>query len=176
MTERRQMTKAPVPPPGKSLWTLARLEAELRIDRDGLDECVIMQPELYYHVASGHAMAVAERDALKLDFEQEEAKEGLSIRRAAAQIEEKLTEASLRDRLKTAKGLADLERDLQDAKAEAERWSALRDAYSQRSYMLRELVALHLSRLGGSSMGGAKAELADARHAQMGELRRNRGR
>jgi len=41
--------------------------------------------------------------------------------------------------------------------------------------MIRELVALHLSRAASTSMGGARDNLADKRREDLGAVRRNRG-
>jgi len=152
-------SKAPEPI-GEIERFLHKYKGELRIDRDGLDDCVIRQPELFYHVAATLAVATAERDAVKLQLEEAEAHESHSIRRAAVQLEEKLTENSLKERLRMSSKLQALEQELLVAKADVEALAAMKEAFSQRSWMIRELVALHLSRAASTSMGGARDNLA----------------
>lgn len=122
-----------------------RLRDALVIERDALSECLIEQPQLYYDVASGHAESVARRDALKLDSEEAQAEVDKRIRADAVAKDTKLTEAAIQQQLKLDAKVTELAHRSLQAREEADRWAALREAYQQRSFMLRELVALHVS-------------------------------
>jgi hypothetical protein len=153
---------------------LDEYRGRLIIDRDDLDTALQQQPELFYHVADALVQAVAERDACKLELEEALAREDKSLRVAAAKTDGKLTEAAIRQQLALVPVIQDLERELLDLKRAADSWQALKEGYTQRSYMLRELVGMYLSRLSSGSMSGPRADISDAHHEKQAELRRNR--
>jgi hypothetical protein len=148
----------------------------LVIDKDDLNECLSQQPELYFHVSDAHALAIAERDEAKLDFEVAEAEEAQKIRDKYAEKEEKLTEGGLKEQLRLSKKLDGLRAAQVERKALVEKWAALKESYSQRSYMLRQLVPMYISRFASSGMrvGGLDA-MADAVHERAGSVRETRG-
>lgn len=125
-----------------------RLRGSLAIDRDAIGECLIEQPQLYYDVASGHAESAARRDALKLETEEAQAGVDQRIRADAAGRGDKITEAAIQQQLRLDISVADLARRGLAAREETDRWAALKEAYQQRSFMLRELVALRVSERG----------------------------
>lgn len=148
----------------------------LAIDRDHLDDCLVEQPELYYHVSEQYSLAVAERDATKLDLDHTEAKEAQRFRDEAVKLEEKLTVDGLKEKLVLSPKLQDLREELIRQKAKIDAWSSLLEALRQRSYMLRELVAIQLSRLAttGSVTASRDSMISDARVRQGEERRRRR--
>lgn len=152
--------------------TQARFRALLAIEVHDLDECLMQQPELFEHVARAYVEATAERDALKLDLDEAEAAADAVIRADADDKKERITEAAIKQRLTLHPTVKDLNRALLQAKADADSWLALKESFQQRSYMLKELVALHLSRLAGASVGSAYGELADANRARFDPRRR----
>ena len=144
-----------------------RLRDSLVIDRDGLGECLIEQPQLYYDVASAHVESVARRDALKLDVEEVQAKVDKRIRDEAATKDTKITEASIQQTLRLDLKVADVARRSLAAREESDRWAALKEAYQQRSFMLRELVALRISERGDIALANgagqrSRSSVADA--------------
>lgn len=155
---------------------IKRYRKDLAIDKDHLDDCLSKQPELYYHVAEAHSQAVADRDALKVDIELAEAEEGRRIRDEAAQLDEKLTEASLREQLTLTPRLQRLRQERLELEALINSWLALKESYQQRSYMLRELVPMYLSRLSSGSVRapGPRQQLADEIRDRAGEERTRR--
>jgi len=150
----------------------------LAIERDNLDACLVEQPEVYYRVAQAFSIAVAERDAVKLDLEEARAELDIQFRKQAAEAEEKMTEASLQQKLRVAPKMQKLERDFLQVKAIADDWQALKESFQQRSFMLRELVALQISqRYDEGAAGGAQsshARLAGATKDRTDALRRER--
>lgn len=137
-----------------------RYKKYLAIDRDGLDDCLIKQPELFYHVSEQYTLAVGRRDAAKLELEKVEAEISQSIRENALKREEKVTEAGIAEKITIAPRVYTLRFDLLQLKGEVDKWLAMKEAYQQRSFMLRELVPIHLSQLysGTSSVRGDISE------------------
>lgn len=155
--------------------TLPDLRSKLSIDKDDLDEALVEQPDLYYHVADAYVTAVAERDSAKLNLEQATAVLDEQFRKQAIEDEEKMTEAALRNKITSAPRIQVLEKELLYLRAEADRWQALKEAYQQRSFMLRELVAMYVRRLGDLSIDrgshDARSAIAQANHDEAGRIR-----
>ena len=147
----------------------------LAINSNQLDICLTEQPESYYHVAVGYAEAVAERDSVKLALEELQAKLDQDFRAEALRKDEKVTEGGLQQKLRTMPKVQELQQKFLDARTEAESWLVLKEAFQQRSFMLRELVALFIAQRRDLDMeagaGQAKANLAESNRT---ELRRRR--
>lgn len=151
---------------------LVRLERHLRIDRDDLDTCLIEQPDRYYHVAMACAVAVSDREAAKLDLEDLSAKLDKDIRARAASREEKITEAKIQQEIKSDSDYQEQRALLAQIDARIGALQALKEAFSQRSFMLRELVALTVSER--SARAGATGSYeARGRTAQQAEEARS---
>lgn len=121
--------------------TIAELKTFLQINVDDLDSALQEQPQLFYDVAEACTNANAARDGVKLDLDELMAKQDGELRAKVAAGDGKMTEAALAQRLREVPEVKELTRDLLDLKAEAERWLALKEAFQQRSFMLRELVS-----------------------------------
>lgn len=158
--------------------SLDTLRGQLAIDTDALDACLEEQPDLYWHVSEQYADAVARRDAAKLTLEQVMAELDEKFRSAAAAADQKITETALQRKLATSPRIQELERKLLELRADADKWQALKEAFQQRSFMLRELVAMLIARMGNLSlergMRGVQGDLNDARVARVAEARRQR--
>jgi hypothetical protein len=153
---------------------LERYRRKLAIDRDDLDLCLQEQPELFYQVSEGQVLANASRDATKLMLEEAEAAEDDRLRTQAAKHAEKITEPEIKRAIKQAPEVKRLGQEYLEFKTLAARWGVLKESYEQRSYMLKELVSTHLSRISArGSMGGARDEIiARSRSLMEGEERR----
>lgn len=177
MPERRKPVE-----PERKLSPIARFRAQLIIDRDDLDTCLAEHAEIAEHVGTAHAEAVAERDACKLELEIAEADEAQKIREKAATMEEKLTEASLREQLTLSKRLQNLKKEQILLKKEIDELASLRDAFQQRGQMLaRGLAPMWVARMAGRDSVSARGQMsdairanADAERAKIGTGRRNR--
>jgi len=148
-------------PEPKPRSKLEQFRALLAIDRDALDSCLVEQAELFFHVADAHARAVAVRDGAKLDIEQAEAAADVRLRAQAAAREEKLTEPAIMHKLRLDPKLVEMRNKLLECQQAVGQWAALKEAYLQRNYMLKEIVAMHLSRLSGSSISETRARWAE---------------
>jgi len=160
---------------------VTELKNSLQIDRDDLDTCLVQQPGLFYHVAEQYSLAVSQRDEAKLALEEKTAELDKQVREAAVQADEKLTEAGIQNRLRTMPKIKELQRDHLELRTQADSLLALKEAYMQRSYMLKELVALQLSQFHGLAVErgstSARHELGDRNRQRGEELRKEeRGR
>lgn len=148
----------------------------LQIDKNDLDLCLVEQPEVYYHVSEELVKANAHRDAAKLELEELQAQKDKEIRENALKLEEKLTETAIQNKLRTLPVIKEAQADFLEKRQTADQWSALKEAFSQRSFMLRELVALviaqrhDLAMEGGS--GQARGNLATSNREEAGKIRR----
>src|SRR3990167_3773960 len=147
----------------------------LRIDADALDGCLTEQPDLYYHVAERYARVWAERDAAKLDVDELSAELDQEIRAEALEKDVKITEAQLQNKIRTTPSMKKVVRQLAELRTEADAWAAMKEAFQQRSFMLRELVSLQISQLRELSLErnvpADRARLGDVASARVQEAR-----
>lgn len=120
------------------------LRAHLTIRRGNLDEELIRQPQLFYEAGEAYALAVSRRESAKDALKQVAAELYLRLRRKLAD-KERVTEATLNANVETHPEHAAARVAFAEAQAEVEAADALKEAYSQRAWMLKELCALHLA-------------------------------
>jgi len=167
---------------------------KLAIDRVNLDDCLVEQPELYYHVANNHVLAAAERDAAKIEYDDAFAEEDNKLRKrladeeAAAEDEDNpkkkkgrgagpggMTETAIKNQLTQLARLRDLQWAYFEKKKAADLWSVLKEGFGQRSKMLPELVALMLSQWRDHAIANAgnkaRGDMSDNIREQAGKLR-----
>lgn len=149
---RARHDNTPIRPRNREEPTLQELEGSLEIDQDDLDSCLTRQPGLFNLVANQVITANSRRDTLKMQLEEVRAQLDQDIRQKAQEDSEgdnapkmKLTETAIQNQLRTMPRLKEAQRELMTASTQAERWQALKEAYLQRSYMLKELVAIQLA-------------------------------
>lgn len=128
------------------------LRGQLVIDPDDLHSGLVEQPDLFYHVSESFAKAVSKRDEQKLQLEELTAELDQQLRRAYAQRQEKSTEASIQNALRGMPKIRTAEREFLKARLDADMWQALKEAFQQRSFMLRELVSLKLRQMEALSL------------------------
>lgn len=151
----------------------------LKIDRDALDDCLVEQPELFYHVSENYVVAVSERDGAKLDLEEAIAEEDQKVRATQSNKDKKdrMTEGAIYNSIITMPRIKKLNDAFLSSKTEADLWGALEKAYSQRLSALRELVALRMKELYSIAMksgaADARGTLRDAAASAAQTLRRN---
>jgi len=117
----------------------------LKIDKDELDRHLVEQPEIFYRISKKLADCISERDAAKENLAVIDAHLDVRLRREASEDGTKLTENSLRAAIQTHKEHLDEHDNYLGSIQEASEWAALKDAFQQRAYMLRELVALYIA-------------------------------
>lgn len=138
---------------------LRDFEEELQVDQDDIDDAVIRQPELFWHVSEQLVYAIDLRDTIKKELDEAEADEDNKIRALAEANEEKITEPFVKKQIAAQPKIQRLNRELLDAKKQAALWEAMKESFSQRSYAVNKLADLHISRSIGA---GGSVNLKDA--------------
>ncbi len=113
----------------------------LAIDKQALDDEVMKQPALYYEVSEAYAQAVAERDVLKEELAVTDARLYGSNRKADA----KATDTAIKSRINIESSHQQAFSEYVEAKEYADKLGALKDAFNQRSEMLKALGRLYAS-------------------------------
>ncbi len=121
------------------------LKEGLRINKAALDDELVRQPFLFFDVAERLTEANAHRDALKEELARVDAEVAASVREDYAKAKVRATDATVlsevmqdpKHQRASAKYLA--------AKRDADLMAALKDAFHQRGYMLRDLASLYVS-------------------------------
>jgi hypothetical protein len=150
--------------------SLEELEKGLRIDRDDLEEAEVAQPMSYYEVAKQAAIYTSQRDAAYQAIKEVTAEEDQKVR-SSIPADEKVTEKSIESEVRTSKRVKEANaRHLQLAEKSA-LWGALLQAFTMRSYALKDLVAMRLKEY-SMSAGYAEAEAENIRR-QANDARRN---
>lgn len=157
-------SSTPMPParptrgrrPPEDFDDIADLEALLAIDENGLEEALRDQPTLFYRISKAYALEVSRRDAAKQALADAEARADLDIRDEAREDEAtarrnkdeskiKLTESEVKARV-ALDGNVVRARDALASRSETlARLTALREAYQQRSYALKDLASLYIA-------------------------------
>lgn len=121
------------------------LKSRLAIDKNNIDQEVIEQPELYYHAAEQAAMATSEYDAKKEESKRVFAEVYSEYRTESESIGKKATEASLNAQVEIDTRVVQIKEELTKALLNKETSAALKEAFIQRGYMLKELCSMYVS-------------------------------
>lgn len=128
----------------------------LTIDQDNLEGCLVEHAQLFFKISMQAVNSNAERDAAKLRAEHLHADLDGKARTELSKNDGKVTETMVSNHIKNDENMQKAQAKLQKAKVAAEEWAALKEAFYQRGYMLRELVQLTLKSM---SMDGEVAGL-----------------
>lgn len=123
---------------------IKNLESKLAIDEHALDVALRDHPDTFYRVAMELALAVSLRDEAKQDLEEVEAEVDMELRKDAATIGAKTTEKEIESNKKVDKNVRAATDRFMEARYNAAKWTALKDAFEQKSYALSKLVDLYL--------------------------------
>lgn len=126
-----------------TLKTLSDLQQQLQIDKMVLDDEVIRQPMLFFEVSDQLTEAMAERDAAKEELAAVDAELDQKIRKKLSSGQARVTEGLITSHVITSPEHEKAFTAYLNAKTRSDKLEALKDAFKQRSFMLRDLVALH---------------------------------
>lgn len=141
---------------------LSRYASYLRIDRDNLDDEVSRHAEYYEKVAEIHVLAIAAHDALSQDLDEAIVREDPKVRERLAEEGKKTpTETAVKNAIKDSPKIQKLAREVLSAKLRVDRAAVLKESFGQRSYMLKELVGLYISRRLSTGAHTAREDLQD---------------
>lgn len=156
------------------------LKAGLAIDKNSLDDILIHQPDLLYDIGLMYVQAVDIRDVLKSELAEKDAEICEEIREENKDVKPKLTEACLTNQVLMDDKHKRAYSKYSDAKREAAELGELKDAYSQRSYMIKDLCNLYINEYfirSAESIGTVKDNTAaEAKEAQSSRRRPTRRR
>lgn len=122
--------------------TLSEAKTYLRIDRDKLDEAIMEQPMLFHEVSAMLVVAKEAKDMAKLERDRVEAETAKDVRRDFVKNKTKYTEGTLREEIALDPDCSAAQDEYTKALSEVTAWEFMKEAFSQRSFMLRELAHL----------------------------------
>lgn len=122
----------------------AFLQERLEINKDNLDRELVEQAELFHRAAHAHALAISRRDELKEEIRLLSADLALLVRRKL-ESKGKVTEGLVQNHLESTPDYQQARQQFSEASREAEILGALKEAYAQRSWMLRELCGIYVA-------------------------------
>lgn len=138
------------------------LKKLLAIDKANLDDEVARQPMLFYEIAEKCEEASAQADTLKEHLASVDA--GLDGEIRQDLDGEKYTEAMVKNQIILDKAHVEAYKQYLSAKTTAGKLTALKDAFKQRGYMLRDLASLYsASYFEQSSIQADRARYEDRR-------------
>lgn len=149
---------------------IAELEKAMQIDPHALDEALIRQPDAFYRVSQRLALMLSKRDAAKQGLQELEAEVDRDIRKSSALAEIKSSEAQIKSLVRLDRDVKAAERELLDLNRDVAQWQALKEGFQQRSYVLKDLVSLHVANYFGDSTNSRA--INHAKDRQVEEVRR----
>lgn len=126
-----------------SAKTLHEFRSKLRVDKFNLDREVMEQPEMFYHVCEGHQEALSKQAELASEVKQAEAAAGIKAREDLKDAKNKPTDTQIAA-IVTSDERVIMARDLLlRANADVANWANMKEAYMQKSFMLKEASRLY---------------------------------
>ena len=120
----------------------AEFREYLKIDKDGLDEALSQQADLFFRVAEEYALAISEREEAKEGLNTVDADLGLKLR-TGKKADEKVTEGLIKDRVQKDPEHKVAFDTYAKKRRRAEQLAALKEAFQERGRMLRDLGNLY---------------------------------
>jgi hypothetical protein len=137
----------------------------LEVDTDNLDSEVARLPSVFYTVCDKLAEVTERRDRARDTLNQVNAAVADELRTEAERRGDRVVERRIESEIQINEKYRRAREAYLAACADEQRWSALRDAFLQKSYMLRLTVELELQRFRQSDnmkMGNKEADAARA--------------
>lgn len=122
--------------------TVDEFREYLKIDKSSLDDELAAQSELFYAIGEMYVTAVSIRDELKETMATTDALLDQRVRKVA---KDKVTEAQVKGQIQLEPEHTKAHNAYLEAKTEADILGALKDAFKERGYMLRDLCSLYVS-------------------------------
>lgn len=155
---------------------IAEFRALLLIDKSCLDQHLQEQAEIFYRIADALAQSQSVRDKAKEYIAITDAELNLQFRKVLEKDGVKVTDAKINAMVQDDEDHQEAFNKYMETKEQADKLSAMREAWMQRSYMLRELVGLFIA--GYFSDAAMKGGSPDAREmkaqADRAEIHRKR--
>jgi hypothetical protein len=154
---------------------IEELKKLLVIDKLSLDDEIIRQPSLFFQISEAYVTAVGERDTLKEQLATIDAEIDGELRSGA---QTRITDTAVKNLVQCDKDHKKAFKKYIDAKVKADQLGALKEAFNQRSFMLRDLASLYVANyFDHSSIQGTSSQdktVYDARRRTLAEARQRR--
>lgn len=141
---------------------LGILKEGLRIDREALDQDVEQQAVLFYEAADLTALAASRRDEAKSLMDESYSAASDRIRRQAEKEGDRMTEPRIKELVNQDKTYVEAKTLYLKSKKKADDAANLKEAYDQRSKMLKELVSLFVAGYWSSASTSGTKRRVDA--------------
>ena len=141
---------------------IERLEAALKFDKNRLDDALEEQAGIFHEIADELAIQISRRDQAKKYVTDIESQTIVEIRTAAREKDQKITDKEVEAQTQLDAFVIKASKMLAELSLIVGRLSALKESYVQRSYALKDLVALQINQYGvesASNVEGAKGAL-----------------
>ena len=124
---------------------IKELRDYLEIDKHSLDDEIVKQPSLFFQVSEALSEAVAERDACKEELATVDADLDGQIRHDMEVAGDRITEAQVKNGIQVHAKHGPAFDTYILAKTRADKLLAMKEAFQQRGYMLRDLASLYVA-------------------------------
>lgn len=141
----------------------------LKIDKHALDDEIERQPSLFFDVSEAYVAAAAKRDACKEELASIDAELDAVVRKRLEDNKERITEAAVKNGIQTHADHGPAFDTYMDAKQEADLLFALKEAFQQRGYMLRDLASLYVASYYEQSSVRGDSKMDNAAYSQTRE-------
>lgn len=145
--------------------TYDELRKGRKFDKFALDNAWVEQSNLFYHASEGQTLAIALRDRAEHEMKVAVARIELEVRDQMVADGEKLTEATVKAKIRTDPEYGSVHVAYIRACEEANRWISLVNTMRQRADALKGLTALHNAGYYGERSGVAERSEAVRRTA-----------
>lgn len=156
--------------------TLADLEKGLQIDKLELDSELVSQPHIFFTAGELMTDLVAKRDAAKEFLSQVDAELYFKEKERLVEEGEKFTEAAIKMAVEINARHIKATDDYLRAAQSAGKAQIMKESFSMRSYMLRELVQLHAANYYETSAVKGAAHRRDAARSSANDQKLREGR
>jgi hypothetical protein len=158
--------------------SIADLEKGLHIDENSLDDELVIHPDLFYRVTKQLTLLISQRDAADQEKKEIEARIDAQLRHDAEVTDTKTTERQIESDKRRDKDVIKATDRLLELNKQVGQWQALKEAFMQRSYMLKAMCDLYVAGYFGANLDSSTSRMkehdAENNRREMDRLRRQR--
>lgn len=151
---------------------ISELEKFVPVDKHNLDGNLEEQPDIFYRVSKAYAISISEADIAKAAIDELNARLDAEVREDMEKAGDKVTEGKVKMAVASIPEMRAAVSNHLEKREISGRWLALKDSLNQRSYTLKELVALYSAGYFTDAVGGsARSQARDTNERSAGEAR-----
>lgn len=153
---------------------LKQYYAKLKIDSRDMESLLSDQAEQHGEICKQYVIHKSRRDRLEMEMEDEMARLAPKMRRKLASSQDKPpTDFQVKLAVNSLVGMQEMREEWLDLKEETRHWDLLREPSKQRSFMIGDLVELHINGMLAKRESSTN-EPYDSKRERSAERRRNR--